>query len=118
VVLCKFSGLLRGDLPVPLVLVGRDVELASDEYKDRPVRLNVPLRLHHPDGDVFVAVAVANVVDEEGAHRVAVVGLGDGPAYMVETSRLVTAEIWTDMMMTTIGRTWSKLRGVGPPSFR
>ena len=58
-----------------LVFVCGDVQLAADEDEDGLVRLDVPLRLHHPDGDVLVAVAVADVVDEQGANRVAVVGL-------------------------------------------
>ena len=57
-----------------LVFVCGEVQLAADEDEDGLVRLDVPLRLHHPDGDVLVAVAVANVVDEQGAHGVAVVG--------------------------------------------
>ena len=58
-----------------LILVGGDVELAADEDEDGLVRLDVPLGLHHPDGDVLVAVAVADVVDQQGAHRVPVVRL-------------------------------------------
>ena len=57
-----------------LVFVCGDVQLAADEDEDGLVRLDVPLGLHHPDGDVLVAVAVADVVDEQGAHGVAVVG--------------------------------------------
>ena len=58
-----------------LVLICGEVELAADEDEDCLVRLDVALGLHHPDGDVLVAVAVADVVDEQGAHGVAVVRL-------------------------------------------
>ena len=55
------------------------VELAADQDEDGAVRLDVVARLRHPDGHVLETLAAADVVDDQHAHRVAEVRLGDRP---------------------------------------
>ena len=50
------------------------------------MRLYVPLRLHQPDRDVLVALHVADVVGQDGAHRVAVVRLSYRPEPLLTSS--------------------------------
>ena len=78
VVLRQQPGLILADLSGLGVSRGQ-VQLAPDEYEPGRMGLDVSLGLREPRGDVRERVSVANVVQQEHADRVPVVGLGDGP---------------------------------------
>jgi len=54
-----------------------EVQFAADQRENRAVGLDVTLCLHHPQRYVLEASMIRYVVDQQHAHRVAVVGFGD-----------------------------------------
>lgn len=61
----KHSSFLTCDLSPGAVLVVTDeVHLAANQRKHGPVWLNVPLGLHHPQGNVLEAGPVTHVVHQ------------------------------------------------------